>query len=119
MLLSEFNHDNLFAGNGVQPPVTQPVTVAANQSLERGAVFELNSSGEAVVPTGAPIDPSKVYGIMAETVVTDGAGTTESAAYMTGEFNERKIIVPEGVTLEDYRPSLRKLGIFLKSTVAE
>jgi hypothetical protein len=118
-MAEEFFYDNLLAGNGVQPVVTQPVTVAANQSLERGALFELNVNGEAIVPTGAPIDPAKVYGVMAETVVTDGSGTAESVAYMSAEFNERKLIVPAGITLADYKEPLRKLGIYLKSTVSE
>ena len=50
-------------------------------------------------------------------MVTGEGETKPIVLYMTGEFNENKIVVPEGKTLEDYKPVLRKLGIFLKPVV--
>lgn len=112
-LLDSFTPDNLFAGN-VQPVVTEVITVAADQNLVKGAVFELDLNGNAVVPTGAPIEPSKVYGIMSETVITAVGETKPSVAYMTGEFNKNSLVFPDGTTVSDYKVPLRKIGIFLK-----
>lgn len=114
--LGTYSYENLFISSTLTI-VTEEITVAESQNLSRGAVFELNASGQAVVPTGAPIDPTKVYGIIAETTVTGAAETKKSIAYLTGEFNRDAIIVPAGVTVADYKVPLRKLGIFLKSAV--
>lgn len=105
--------DNLFAGS-VVPVATCPIVVAPNQSLVVGAVIELNAEGNAVTPT----DANKVYGIMTETVVTTDKPKL-SVAYLSGEFNENKIVLPDGALKDDYKRSLRKISIFLKSVVKE
>ncbi|CDX01293.1 Hypothetical protein DPCES_1406 [Desulfitobacterium hafniense] len=63
----------------------------------------------------AAVDGSDVpYAILAEDIVgsTDGA---VGVLYMSGEFNEDALIVPEGETVASYKGDLRKIGIFLKS----
>lgn len=111
-------YDNLFAGN-TMAVVTEEIVVAESQTLEKGAVFEKDVNGHAIVPTGSPPDPTKAYGIMAESVTTQAGETKTSVAYVTGEFNIDKIVFPSGGDLDGYKDALRKLGIFLKDTVKE
>lgn len=115
MIQESFAYDNIFAGN-VMPVVTETGTVAENQTIAQYAIVELNASNQVITPAEV-IDPTKAYAIAAEAVST-GAGETKSVVlYMTGEFNEDKIVIPEGKTVADYKPVLRKLGIFLKTIV--
>lgn len=113
MIQETFTYDNLFAGN-VMPVVTEKATVAESQTIAQYAIIELNASNQVIAPTGT-IDPSKAYAIAAEAVTTGVGETKLIVLYMTGEFNEAKIVVPAGKTLADYKVPLRKLGIFLKS----
>lgn len=115
MLTETMSYDNIFAGN-VMPVVTEAGTVAENQNIKALAIVELDASGKVVAPGSTP-DETKAYAIAAEAVVTREGETKPIVLYMTGEFNENKIVVPEGKTLEDYKPVLRKLGIFLKPVV--
>ncbi len=115
-VLGNMEYENLFAGS-VQPVVTESITVAASQELVLGQVVELDASGNAVAPSGETIDPTKAYGIMAAPVTTEAAETKESVVFLTGEFNQDKIIIPDGEDLADYKLALRKLGIFLKLAV--
>ncbi|KMT23001.1 head decoration protein [Clostridium cylindrosporum] len=108
---SIYNPDNLLIATTCQV-ISDDVIVAANQTLKRGQVFELDASGNAIAPTGV-IDPAKVYGIMAEDIVT-GDTTAVGVAYMNGEFSSSKVIFPEGKSEADYKVPLRKLGIFLR-----
>ncbi len=114
----QFTYDNLFAGV-TMPAVTEEIVVAADQNLVKGAVFEKNANGEVAVPSGSPIDPTKAYGLMAETVVTGTGETKKSVAYITGEFNKSKIVIPDGEDIEAFKDALRAKSIFLKETIEE
>lgn len=103
--------DNLIIST-IYPIMTSDIVVAQNQTLVRGEVFELNAEGNAVKPI-TTIDPTKVYGIMAESVETT-TSTKVTTAYLTGEFNKDLVVFPAGETYTDYKAPLRKIGIFLK-----
>ncbi len=115
MLRETFEYDNIFAGN-VMPVVTESVEVAESQTIAKYSIVELDASGKVVFPAGE-IDVNKVYGITTEAIVTEAGENKPVVLFMTGEFNERKIVVPEGKTIAEYKPALRKLGIFLKTIV--
>lgn len=118
----ELTHDNLIAG-GVAPVVTEAIIIAADQTILRGMVLELNDDGHAVVPVAsveppAPIDPTKVYCIAAEDILTVAAAAP-SVGYLSGEFNVERVKFPEDTTADDYKVALRNIGIFLKPVVKE
>lgn len=115
MKTETMTYDNIFAGN-VMPVVTEAGTVAQNQTIEALAIVELDDNGNVVAP-GETVDESKAYAIAAEAVATEVGETKPIVLYMTGEFNENKIVLPEGKTLANYKPTLRKIGIFLKPVV--
>lgn len=115
MKTETMNYDNIFAGN-VMAVVTEAGIVAENQNIQALAIVEIDASGNVIAP-GEVVDGTKAYAIAAEEVVTGAGETIPIVLYMTGEFNESKIVVPEGKTLKDYKPVLRKLGIFLKPVV--
>lgn len=107
-------YENLLAGFQSHV-VTKEITVAPNQELSVGEVFELNSSGQAVAPA-LPLDPTKVYGIMADPVAS-GVNPVKSVYYAAGEFNKYKVILPDTADYSAYEQSLRKIGIFLNDVV--
>lgn len=106
-----YNPDNLIVATTCQV-ISDNVTVAANQALKRGQIFELDAQNNAIAPTGV-IDPNKAYGIIAENIITEGTPLV-GVAYLNGEFNANVVIYPEGKTAQDYKVPLRKLGIFLR-----
>ncbi len=113
MIQETFAYNDFFAGN-VMPVVTEKGTAAENQNIAQYALVELNASNQIIFPTGT-IDVTKVYAIAAEGVTTGAGETKPITIYLTGEFNEAKIVIPVGKTIADYKIPLRKLGIFLKS----
>ncbi|WP_163538297.1 head decoration protein [Gracilibacillus sp. YIM 98692] len=113
--LDTFDRDNLFAG-GVQPVVTDSVTVASGENLTRGTVLGIvSASGEAVAVDSAQTDGSeKPFAILSEDVdATDAA--TPGAIYLTGEFNEDALTFGGSDTADDHKTALREIGIFLKT----
>lgn len=107
--------DNLLAGFQSEV-VTEPITVAAEQELSVGQVFTLNADGHAEAMTSES-SASDVYGIMADAVATAANETKEAVCYVRGEFNARKIILPEGADQIEYKKALRNVGIILRNTV--
>lgn len=85
---------------------------------------ESGTAGEALAehtPVAKDAD-GKIVAVTAETAA-DVVGITaaEAAAeepvvyYMTGEFFEEALSLPEGVTAEDIKEPLRKMSIFLRT----
>lgn len=116
--LDTFERDNLFAG-GVQPVVTDAVTLVVGASYVRGAVLGIvTASGEAVTVDSAAVDGSQVpYAVLAEDVDATSAAAP-AAIYLTGEFNEGKLTFGGIDTADTHRTKLREIGIFLKTNQA-
>lgn len=113
--LDNFNHDHLFAG-GIQPVVTDALTLKSGQSYVRGTVIGLvTATGEATIVNSTATDGSQTsYAILAEDV--DATAAAKSAAvYLTGEFNENALTFGGTDTADTHRVALRKIGIFLKT----
>ena len=51
-----------------------------------------------------------IYGIAAD----DAAAGEHVVVYLTGEYNAKAVVVPEGLTVEDIQPYLRNLSIHLQ-----
>ena len=97
--------------------VTEPITVAAEQELSVGQVFALNAEGQAIAMTGSST-ATEVYGIMADAVATTTDETKAAVCYKRGEFNARKIILPDGGDAVAYKKALSNIGITLRDTIA-
>lgn len=108
-------HDNLLAGFQSNV-VTEPITVAADQELFVGQVFALNVDGQAVAMTDSSA-ATDVYGIMADAIATKAGETKAAVCYKRGEFNSRKIILPTGGKVVDYKKALSNIGITLRETI--
>ncbi len=92
---------NTFAG--VFPVTTD--TLTAKKKIDKFTPVKL--SGEEVEPVSAD---NEVYGLSAVSVE---AGE-EVVIYLTGEFFESAINMPNGTTAFGLKSNFRKLGIFLK-----
>jgi Bacteriophage lambda head decoration protein D len=107
--------DNLLAGFQ-SDVVTEPIVVAASQELSVGQVFALNAEGQAVAMTTESTS-TDVYGIMADAVATAAGETKAAVCYKRGEFNARKIILPDETKSVAYKKALSNIGITLRNTI--
>lgn len=105
---------NFFAGDF--PTLTE--TGTAGEALAEHTPVTRNGDGEIVAVAAAsgsgqsakPATTGDVIGITAAE-----AGEDEPVVYyMTGEFFEEAINLPDGVTVEDIKEPLRKISIFLR-----
>lgn len=106
----EYKPKNFFAGDF--PIVPESGTAAVN--IPEYTPVTIDSDGK-ITPVAAkvgdtPATIEAVVGITAEAAEKDGP----VVYYQTGEFYADAINLPSGVTLEELKPALRKLTIFLK-----
>jgi hypothetical protein len=110
-------YDNLIAGDF--PRVTAEVTVLSGANLVRGTVLgRITSGGKvvAVVSDGTDDGRRAPYAVLAEDV-NASAGDKVGAAYLSGEFNEDKLVFGGTDTKETHRAALRDANIYLKAAV--
>lgn len=112
---TKFDHDNLIAGDF--HAVTDKVIVKAGSAYRRGTVVGLlTADAKAVAVDSTKTDGSeKPYGIL-----TDDIDATESdmetVVYLTGEFNENRLIFGGTDKAETHKKVLREMGIFLRKS---
>lgn len=95
---------NFFAGDFP----TVPESATAAEAVAEFAPVAKNENGELINITADTV--ANVTGITAE-----AAEAGEPAVYyMTGEFHADALNLPDGVTVDAIKDSLRKLSIFLK-----
>lgn len=99
--------DNLFS-TSVIPVLTDILTIAQSGVVKRGTL--LTAAGAMVKAS------DEVYAVLAEDVDTTSA-SKEAAVYLTGEFNEKALIVDSGSTVADFKVSARKVSIYIKPTM--
>lgn len=104
---SSVDVDNLFS-TSVIPVLSDFMTIAAGQTLKRGALVDETGS-----LCGADSD---VFAVVADDIDTTEA-TKEVAVYLTGEFNEKALSVADGATVEGLKKSARKVSIYIKPTM--
>ena len=111
-----FTPDNLIAGDF--PVVTDTVTIAAGQVLQRGAVLgKITASGQYVLSDAGATDGSQTPdAILAEDVDATG-GDVQAPVYLTGSFNARRLQLGAGHTIAGVKTALRAKSIFIKDTV--
>lgn len=105
---------NFFAGDFP----TLPESGTAGENLAEHTPVTVNEDGEIVAVAAASGSGASAK----EATTGDVIGITAEAAekgepvvyYMTGEFFADALNLPEGVTIEDIKDSLRKLSIFLR-----
>lgn len=111
-----YSPDNLLAGDF--PRVTGVVTVAAGQSLTRGAVLgKVTVGGKYKLSAAAAGDGSEVPSVVLIDDIDASGGDKKAAVFLTGEFNDAAISLGAGHTASSVRDPLRALSIFLKSVM--
>ena len=111
--VSSYKHENIIAGNF--PLLTETVTIAAGQSLKKGAVLGKNGDGEYVLSTSAVEDGSQNPVRILATDCTTTDKSKDSIAYRTGRFRATKLQYGEGHSFESVKDSLELRSIFLES----
>lgn len=97
------------------PLVTNHVTIASGQSLQRGAVLgEVTATGEYVLSVAAAVDGSQVPAAILATEAVDASAAAKGAgAYVTGQFNAANLTFGTGHTAASTRAALRDAGIHI------
>lgn len=116
MLTETFSYNNLFAGN-VMPVVTDKATITGGTYTAGTVLGRITASGKLKKVDSTAIDGSQtIYAILADDVdasLADAPG----AIYLTGEFNESKLIFGGTDTADTHRFEARKIGIFFKTAI--
>lgn len=97
------------------PLVTNHVTIASGQSLQRGAVLgKVTASGHYVLSVAAADDGSQnPVAILATEEVDASAGAAGAGVYVTGQFNAAHLTFGAGHTAASTRAALRDAGIHI------
>lgn len=112
-VIGEFEYDNLLAGD--TKIVAEEVVIKKGETIPKFSVIAIDGTGQIVTPKKDD-ESLKVYGILIEDVDASKEEKV-SVAYLTGEFNSNVVIFPEGTTIDDFKVTLREIGIFLKENI--
>jgi len=116
--METMNHDNLLASD--YPAVTDIRTVYTGQVLARGTVLAEDSAHSgALVPVNSASGTASIQApvcILAEDLDTT-AGNAGGAVFLSGAFNENKLVFGGTDAADDHRVALRDLNIYLKKSV--
>lgn len=113
---AELKAENFLAGDF--PIATDFGTIKSGATIRKRAPLVQGADGieeftAAMLPTtgenASAGSLDKIIGIAA-----DEPSGNEVAFYLTGEFFAEGLTLPDGVTAADLKPTLRKLGIFIK-----
>lgn len=109
--------DRLIAGDF--PLVTDTITIAAGQVLQRGALLGMTTAtGDYILSLSAATDGSQnPVAVLADNVNTSATGTnaaTPAPIYLTGEFNVNEMTLGTGFAYPAVKSTLRPLSIFVK-----
>lgn len=110
-------YDNLLAG-GQANTTTGPVTLKSGAAYAAGTVVGIiTATGKAVAVDSTAADGSQVpYGVLTE--ARDATAEEKAAVvYLTGEFNERKLIFGGTDTVATHKAKMREIGIFTRKTI--
>ena len=89
------------------------IEVASDTSIQRGMLLSSDSTfGIFSQPTDS--DTSKVF-VIAEKDFTADSDSQVTQVYTSGKFNREKIILNEGLNIDDFEEVLRKENIILTS----
>lgn len=111
-----FAPDRLIAGDF--PIVTRSVTIAVNQTIQRGHLLgRITATGHHVISLAAASDGSQTPVAIAADNITTGGSTATTGVFETGEFDEAAVIYGTGHTAASVRGALTVRGIHLKSTL--
>ncbi len=111
-----YQPDQLIAGRF--PLVTTNATIASG-TLQRGTVLgQVTASGDYIESVATAADGSQnPVAILADYADASG-GAVIAPIYLTGEFNQDKLVFDASWTVATLQPKLRPLSIFLKSFVS-
>lgn len=109
-----YTPDNLIAGHF--PIATKQVTIKSGNNLVRGTVLEEGTAGDAGKFFAVTTAGNAKY-ILAEDVDATSADKV-SVAYMSGQFNSRRVTLGTGPTLAAVTTALEAKNIYLVDTVS-
>lgn len=113
---AELKAENFLAGDF--PIATDFGTVKSGAEIRKRTVLVQGADGieeltkEMLPTTGESASPGSLDKIVG--IAADEPSGGEVAFYLTGEFFAEGLTLPDGVTAADVKPTLRKLGIFIK-----
>jgi Bacteriophage lambda head decoration protein D len=119
-VIGTYTPDNLFAGHNV-PVLTGGIVLAKGQgTLKRGTVVGIvSATGLAVTVDSTKDDGSQIpYGILTDTIDTEGSTDIKATVYKTGLFNTNALVFGGTDTVETHQAKLRAAGIHLQANIS-
>jgi hypothetical protein len=112
-----FLPDQLVAGP--HQIVTDTITLASGQVVQRGAVLGLiTASGKYALALSASGDGSQNPSVIAADTIDASQGDALGAVYVAGEFNGNALILGTGITLAAAKAAFRPQSIYVKTAVS-
>ena len=109
--LGAFTPDNLIAGTF--PIQTATVSIAANQTLSRGALLSKANGTCSLLASGAV-----PYAVLADDITT-GEEAATAEVYLSGVFNVNALTAADGVVIEDLTDEARKLCLYFVKNIKQ
>lgn len=114
--LGQFTPDALFTGGF--PIITHTVTLAAGQSLKRGAALgQIQATGKYVLSQEGVKDGSEQPSAILCEARDTTAGDVDVVVYLSGQFNARAVQFGTGHTAASTFQTLRAHNIYLTDTI--
>lgn len=117
----EIQENTLTAENfiaGPFPVVTESGNIKTGATIRKYAPLVETADGiEEITAAALPTTGENASSGSLDTIIgiaADEPSGGKVVYYMTGEFFGDALTLPEGVTVSDIKPTMRKLGIFLK-----
>ena len=112
-----FDYDNLVSSKF--PIVTDRQTLAEGENLIRGTVLGKRTSGGAlaIVDSNSSDGTENPYAVLAEDVDASLAENLSALIYLSGQFNEDKLVFSTGDTIADFKDAMRDKSLFVSGSL--
>ena len=107
--------DELFGGGDGFPVELINVEIASDTTVTRGELLAGDTPKGTFAAITSTDDAEKYLVIAAENYTAADSDSTVTSCYSAGKFNREKIILAEGLDIDNFENALRKQNIILTS----
>ena len=107
--------DELFGGGDGFPVEIINVQLASDSTVTRGTIIAGDTPKSTFAAVSSAADAEKFLAVVAEDFTATDSDSSVTSAYSAGKFNREKLILADGLDINDFENALRKQNIILTS----